>query len=64
MGRNAKDSEWYSTPRTARKRKGIEVTLSDDALGRLEKMAKARGVSRSQVIDELVMSAPIRDVQR
>ena len=60
MGRNAKDSEWYSTPRAARTRKGIEVTLPDAALERLEKIATARGVSRSQVVEALVMAAPLR----
>ena len=55
-----KDTQWYSTPKAARKRKPIGITLSDEAQERLEKQAKARGVSRSQVIEALVMAAPIR----
>jgi hypothetical protein len=60
MAGNPKDSEWYSTPRTVRKRKGIEVTLSDAAQERLERMAKARKVSRSVVVEDLIMGAPMR----
>jgi hypothetical protein len=61
MAGNPKDSQWYSTPREKRARKGIEVTLPDEALNRLERMAKARKVSRSQVVEALIMAAPIRD---
>jgi len=57
---NPKESPWYSTPVSARKRKPIGITLSDEAQVRLEKMAKARKVSRSQVVEALVMAAPIR----
>jgi hypothetical protein len=61
MPGNPKDSEWYSTPRGKRVRKGIEVTLSDEARDRLERMAKARKVSRAAVIEALIMATPIRD---
>lgn len=57
---NPKDSQWYSTPAGARKRKPFTITLSDEAKARLEKQARARGVSRSQVLEALVMAAPIR----
>ena len=57
---NAKDSPWYSTPASARKRKPFTITLSEEAKERLEKQAKARGIPRSQVLEELVMAAPIR----
>lgn len=57
---NQKDSPWYSTPKNARKRKPLGITLSDEAQERLEKQAKARQCSRSQVVEALVMAAPIR----
>ena len=60
MPSNPKDSPWYSTPLDARKRKPIGITLSPEALDRLERMAKARKVSRSQVVEDLVMSTHIR----
>ncbi len=60
MPANPKDSPWYSTPVGARKRKPIGVTLSPEAHDRLERMAKARKLSRSAVIEELVMTTNIR----
>lgn len=57
MAGNPKDSKWYATPRTARARKGIEVTLSEAARDKLEELARGRGVSRSQVIEALVLAA-------
>ena len=60
MPGNPKDSTWYSTPKEARKRKPIGVTLSDEAHERLEKMAAARKLSRSQVIEDLIMTTHIR----
>jgi ribosomal protein L20 len=60
MGRNAKDTVWASTSNALRKRKRFEVTLPEEALARLEKQADERGVSRSQVIEALIMAAPIR----
>lgn len=50
MGRmtgNPKGSDWYSTPRTERKRKGMQLTLSDEAVERLEKLAERRKMSKS-----------------
>lgn len=55
-----KETKWYSTPTADRKRKPIGITLSDEARERLEKQAKARGLSRSQVIEAFVLAAPIR----
>src|SRR5678816_486476 len=55
MGR--KDDPWYSTPRAMRKRRGIEITLSDDARARLEWLAAERGVALSRVVEDLIMEA-------
>jgi len=55
MSGNPKSSPWYSTPRTKRRRKGIEIMLSDEAAARLERLAKQRGVSRSAVVEALLM---------
>ena len=60
MPSNPKDSSWYSTPKEARKRKPIGITLSDEAQDRLGRMAKARKLSRSQVVEHLVMESYIR----
>ena len=62
MPANPKDSPWYSTPVGARKRKPIGVTLSPEAHDRLERMAKSRKMSRSAVIEELVMTTNIRPI--
>lgn len=43
--------------RSARKRRPIELTLSDDARARLEALAEERGESRSAVVEELILSA-------
>ena len=60
MAKHQRDTEWYSTAKDARKRKPLGLTMSEEALARLEKQAKARGVSRSQVVEDLVMTAPVR----
>lgn len=56
MGGNPKDSPWRSTPRAARKRKGVELMLSDEARIRLDQMAFERGVSRSALVEEMILS--------
>lgn len=60
MTEKQKETQWYSTPREARKRKPIGITLSDEAQERLEKQAKARKCSRSQVVEAFIMASPIR----
>ena len=62
MPGNPKDSEWFSTPKERRKRKGIEITISDDALERLTKLADDRKVSRSVLVEALIMATPLRAV--
>jgi len=44
-------------PRSARKRRKLEVSLSDEARARLEALAEERGESRSEVVEDLILSA-------
>ena len=60
MSGNPKDSPWYSTPRHMRRRKPLGLTLPEDVLERLDAIARVRGVSRSEVIADLVRDAPVR----
>lgn len=60
MGRNAKESKWASTSNELRKRKRFELTLPPATLEKLEALATARGVSRSEVVEQLVDAAPAR----
>lgn len=53
MGRNEKDSKWYSTPRALRKRKGLSLTLPPETLAFLDVLATRYG-SRSAAIERLV----------
>jgi hypothetical protein len=57
MSSNPVESEWYSTPRAKRKRKGVEVTLSPEARKKLDRLA--RGSTMSSVIEELIMKARV-----
>lgn len=50
---NPIESEWYSTPRDKRKRKGVEVTLSPEARKELDALAK--GSTMSAVIEAWLM---------
>lgn len=60
MTGNPKQSRWFSTSPADRRRKPIGVTLSEEAHERLEKMSKARRRSRSGVLEELILSSPIK----
>lgn len=53
---NAKDSPWRSAPQDMRKRKKVQITLSDDARAKLIKMAeKHRLRTQSAVIEDLIL---------
>ena len=56
MAGNPKTSKWYATARDARVRKKIEISLSDEAREKLERLAD--GGHRSPVIEALIMAAP------
>ncbi len=47
--------EWYSAPSALRKRKAVNLTLSPEALAELDRRAVLDGVSRSAVVERLVM---------
>lgn len=64
MSGNPKDSEWYSTPRSKRKRRGIEITLSDEARQRLDELAEERIQLKSAVVEDLIMQAPRKGKKR
>jgi predicted DNA-binding protein len=47
-------------PRSQRRRPKLELTLSPEALDRLERLADRRGEPRSRVVEELILAAPLR----
>lgn len=59
-----KSSPWYSTSDAARKRKPVEITLSEVAHARLSRLALSREMSRSQVVEELIAAAFVRGARR
>jgi hypothetical protein len=46
-----------STPRDRRTRRGVELTLSDEAHQHLERLASDLDVSRSELVDALILLA-------
>lgn len=52
MTSNPKTSPWRSTPREQRKRKPINLSLSDAALALLDELAAEEERARSQVIED------------
>lgn len=60
MSGNPKESKWYSTSKTSRRRRPLNVTLSPEALARLDELASERKQLRSAVIESLILEAPKR----
>jgi hypothetical protein len=54
MAGNPTASRWYSTPDAARRRRPIELTLSDEERRALDELAEAGGESRSAVVGRLI----------
>lgn len=54
---NPPDSKWFATPRAARNRKPLSVTLSDEARAKLEALAEAHGFTLSAAVEALVLKA-------
>jgi len=48
---------WYSTPASLRKRKPLQLTLSPEALDLLTNLATAARISRSLLIEGLILAA-------
>ncbi len=64
MGRTAKTSPFYSTPRELRKRKPLEVTISDESRQMLEAIAAEDGVSKSQAVEDAIKAYKISRSQK
>ncbi len=56
MSGNPKKSPWYSTPKAKRVRKGIELTITDEAREKLDRLADRYG-SRSAAVEKLILEA-------
>ncbi len=56
MTGNPKTSKWRSTPNKNRKRRGIQLTLSPAATEALTRLAKLGGMSRSKLVELLVLA--------
>ena len=54
---NPKGSPWRNTPESKRRRRHAGFTLSDEARAKVKALAKARGVSSSRVVEDLIMEA-------
>lgn len=50
-----------TTPNAQRKRPLIHVSLSPDAIARLDEIARARGTSRSGAVEQLIRRARISE---
>ncbi len=52
-----KSSPWYSTSQSDRKKKKVQITLSEEARAKLERLVKAKGGPgmRSKVVEDLIM---------
>lgn len=61
MGGNPKILKWYATPRSARGRKKIEITLSDEARAKLELLCGPHADPKSKVIEDLILAAPLEE---
>lgn len=59
MPGNPKRSKWRVTPQDARNRKMVAITLSDEARERLERLADEHGLTKSMLVEALIMAAPI-----
>lgn len=57
---NPKDSKWRITSQAARTRKLVSLTLSDEARERLAKLAEKHEMSKSELVETLIMEAPLR----
>ena len=55
MTGNPKASPWYNTPRAKRRRRTLEITLSDEARAKLDRLARDEYEgNRSAAVEALV----------
>jgi len=45
----------YTYPRSARRRRGVELTLSDEARAELDRLADEAGTCRSRLVESWIM---------
>lgn len=58
LNEQKKAAGWFSTPRQSRKRKKVELSLSDDAHEKLERLAATHPKgTKSAAIEDLIMKA-------
>ena len=57
MPGNPKTSPHYSAPQTARRRPKVGLTLSHEAIFRLDELASWSGLTKSEVVEELMKQA-------
>ena len=57
MAGNPKTSPHYSAPQTARRRPKVGLTLSHEAIFRLDELASWFGITKSEVVDTLIKQA-------
>lgn len=56
MGRNAKDSPWFSTAQESRRRKKVMYTLGDEAREKVETFAELEGTTKSEMAEEMILA--------
>ena len=56
MSRNNRTSAHYSTPQAARHRPKVGLTLSPEAIERLENLVASTGRTKSAIVDALLLS--------
>lgn len=59
----ARDSIWYSTPRSARKRKGVEITMCDEMREKLDELCRALDIPRGAVVEMLIQKYLEREIK-
>ena len=57
MAGNPKTSPHYSTPQAARKRPKVGLTLSPEAVEKLEELSAETGLAKSAIVETLIKQA-------
>lgn len=56
MGRNSKDSEWYSTPAAKRRAKPSQFTLTDEEREALDRLAAEHAAPASRIVGAAIVA--------